>query len=64
MVKVDVESAKNAELAVFFGINAIPEVRIFVEGRSAGAIHGYVDAARINRQLQSAFRLLDDAPES
>ena len=64
VVKVDVESAENAELAVFFGINAIPEISIFVEGRSSGAIHGYVDAARIDRQLESTFRLLDDAPES
>ncbi|MCH2210783.1 MAG: thioredoxin domain-containing protein [Fuerstiella sp.] len=64
VVKVDVESTENEELTAFFGINTIPEVRIFVGGRPAGAIHGYVDARRINRQLESVLSLLDDTSES
>ena len=59
VVKIDVESSKNTELAMFFAIHAIPEIRIFVDGQSAGAIHGYVAASRIDQHLKPALALLD-----
>jgi len=58
VVKVDVESSANTELALFFGINAIPEMRVFVDGQSMGAIHGYVRASRIEEQLKPAIAQL------
>lgn len=64
VVKVDVESSANSELALFFGVHAIPEMRIFVDGQSIGAIHGYVSAAGISQQLKPAIALLSDGSES
>lgn len=51
VVKVDVESSANYELAMFFGIHAIPEMRIFVDGQPQDAIHGYVHGSRISDTL-------------
>ena len=58
VVKVDVESSENIDLAQFFEIHAIPEVRIFVGGQPLGAIHGYATAARIAQELEPAIALL------
>jgi len=52
VVKVDIESAANAELRSFFEIYAIPEMRIFVNGEPVGSISGYADSATIARKLQ------------
>ena len=59
VVKVDIQSAANVDLARFFDIRTIPELRIFVRGQSAGAIQGYVSASRIVRRLQPAMKQLD-----
>ena len=64
VVKVDVESSANSELAIFFGVHAIPEMRIFLDGQSIGAIHGYVSAAGISQQLEPAIALLSDGSGS
>lgn len=64
VVKVDVESSANSELALFFGVHAIPEMRIFVDGQSIGAIHGYATAAGISQQLKPAIALVSAGSES
>jgi thioredoxin 1 len=64
VVKVDVESSANSELALFFGVHAIPEMRVFVDGQSMGAIHGYVNASAISQQLEPAIALLSNGSGS
>ena len=59
VVKVDVESSDNIELAQYFEIHAIPEIRVFVDGQSVGAIHGFATAERIAQNLEPAMALLD-----
>jgi len=63
VVKVDLESAMNADLAMFFEVRTIPEMRIFVDGQSAGAIHGYTSASQITQRLEPAMKLLESQSE-
>lgn len=58
VVKVDLELAANQELARYFEIYAIPEIRFFVDGKSAGAVHGYVNATQLTKELQPAIAML------
>ena len=47
IVKVDVEKSDNAELSQFFGIYAIPDLRVFVNGQLAARFSGYADARQL-----------------
>ena len=59
VVKVDVQSAINANLATFFDVRTIPDMRFFVNGQSAGAIHGYASASRIIQRMEPVLKLLE-----
>lgn len=59
VVKVNLELASNQELGRYFEVHAIPEIRFFVDGETAGAVHGYVNATQLTKELQPALAMLD-----
>ena len=61
VVKVDVESAANAPLAKHFGIHAIPEMRVFVNGNPTEVLYGYLSASRITSRIEPSLSTLNVA---
>ncbi len=58
VVKVNVESSRNAELVSYFGIRAVPHLQIYVNGRQMGMTLGYANAGRIAAAMQPALKVL------
>jgi len=61
VVKVNVESAANAPLAMHFGIHAIPEMRVFVNGEPTEVLYGYMSASRIASRIEPSLRSVNVA---
>ena len=61
VVKVDVESSANQQLALYFNVRAIPTMRTFVNGEPVSSIRGYMQADRLLRELEGPLQLLEDS---
>jgi thioredoxin 1 len=57
IVKVDVESSNNMDLAMFFGINAIPRLLVFRDGEPVGLLKGYLSASEILHRLEKVIKV-------
>ncbi len=62
VVKVDVEASQNRDLALFFGVNAIPQMLVFQDGQPIDGLRGYLSASQILHRLDTAIKAVQVAP--